>query len=1566
MGCKVKYLNSTGIMPREVKGVAALSSAFPSTWVMYLSLHCFPRNQDPMEIDAVLLMDDRVLILEIKDWNGDLTSSNSHWYIGKQRRQRSAVVMGEEKAKKLSTVIRSANTLAGAFYVDARVVLTGSANKSKLPQFELDRTLSLKEACSIADPVKRNALLTTRQIKLKKPYELEAEFDKVFYNTQLFQPLEADWAGYSIVEQNVFQHPNKFWADHVATRRDEDRLYAMVRVWSFNKLPVGLNSAETRRLVASRETNAFAYLEALGSPLTSENRVLREIATPDAEVSTNHFEVRQLRSGWYTLDRYLIRREDDLDLEDRKVIAATLLNLVSLLHKANVSHRDIGPRSVWIGSHTDLALTGFMSCQLPDKQTVVDWLSTLRGYAQSLPEDAAGLISSGRHRDVYATTFLVALILTGKTPPADDCEAFIASLPADLATLSDWFRRGLAHVATDRFSDASQLADTFSSLVEADNSNGFDASLLDRFETPTVPYTSWPVTGAHNVAGMKHTYSSTKENETLMVKVWMGVSRGRSVAFDCALFGLFSSVERLRDAPIAGLPYFTDFGLSPVGAFVVYRRAPGISLASATAISDGRSVEFALQVLAAVTALHDMGCAHGDISTNNVLIDFDSIQASLIDPFDVSPMGNGVLGTPDMLPKNWEYLDPFSIDRYCAIKIVCHILELEPAKTQLALKLKLQEELERPVIGSLELATSLLKQAESATNNAATCFELATEMELRGFRAGENYYIRRQNSADGARVFITSEAGQLVLEGFGTKLVNHYFRAVSFANLADESGSRQARPSVRLLVSRGPEKGFSELYSFLSGESLAGVALPATSTPNPSTSLDAASHWQRLIELEEESRVEIRVTHVIAQRDGAVICGFENLGKDFDFDDEEVVEAHLNNKRIGTVDFSASAFPSAIGLRIEKRRVMPGDYLKLAGHREQSSMERRSRAVKRILEGRSVIPNLINYFEPLGNVVSASHSLEISEQELSSYDLNQGQADAFRRVLTSGPVGLLQGPPGTGKTKFIASLVHWLVTKGNCRRVLIASQSHEAVNNAIDALLLLHKRKGDRPSLLRIGSKGITERIRPYHSTELRERYRVRFEAASRYRYLQLTNALGIDKVFAGKLFDLDRQVGVLARRLVSVQEALSEDGQQLAVDKEKNRVQIARVVEAYRVAFRAFEQRDPDPAVPIVEYDWLVDELTKKYPLISPADLRAARRALTLTNDWLSSLGSLGRNFEEFLAKTRSIVSATCVGVGQTRIRIDAQVFDWVIVDEAARCTSGELAVPLQMARRVLLVGDHLQLRPMIENEIIEQLQDTTQGATEEELRMSDFERAFDSPYGTLVGLRFTEQYRMDEAICAMVSKCFYEPKKIKLTTSPQRSPRLTRADVAIKWLVTPMVWIDTHKAANCADQRYVDETSFSNVGEVQTVMSILQKIAGDTGLLAKLSMHDDETPIGVICMYGEQKRMLESAWDRHPWDAKFRRMVRIDTVDGYQGKENEIVIVSLVRNNDKGRVGHAGEANRCNVSVSRARERLIIVGDATMWGARVPAASPMRRVFDYMRSDQVNSKLISAGDLE
>src|SRR3546814_20627489 len=95
---------------------------------------------------------------------------------------------------------------------------------------------------------------------------------------------------------------------------------------------------------------------------------------------------------------------------------------------------------------------------------------------------------------------------------------------------------------------------------------------------------------------------------------------------------------------------------------------------------------------------------------------------------------------------------------------------------------------------------------------------------------------------------------------------------------------------------------------------------------------------------------------------------------------------------------------------------------------------------------------------------------------------------------------------------------------------------------------------------------------------------------------------------------------------------------------------------------------------------------------------MAAARRLLVLSREWSDTLGVGHRNFEEFLAKTRTVIAGTCVGLGQSRIRLEAGSFDWVIVDEAARCTAGALAVPLPLGPRILLAGDPLQLPPLID----------------------------------------------------------------------------------------------------------------------------------------------------------------------------------------------------------------------------------------------------------------------------
>lgn len=290
---------------------------------------------------------------------------------------------------------------------------------------------------------------------------------------------------------------------------------------------------------------------------------------------------------------------------------------------------------------------------------------------------------------------------------------------------------------------------------------------------------------------------------------------------------------------------------------------------------------------------------------------------------------------------------------------------------------------------------------------------------------------------------------------------------------------------------------------------------------------------------------------------------------------------------------------------------------------------------------------------------------------------------------------------------------------------------------------------------------------------------------------------------------------------------------------------------------------------------------------------------------------------------------------------------------------------MPIQIAKRVLLVGDHLQLLPMMDDQMLRDLKEVEPDVSLEELARSDFERAFTSTYGQSIGVRLTEQYRMDSAICDLVSECFYEECGIRLVTSEARKSVLQPTDFGVPWLSKPLLWVDASSEHMNSEYRPDGETTIHNRTEVDAVIAVLEKLAADRALVTALAKLDDETPIGVICMYEGQKRQIELAWSRRPFDPKFKRLVRIDTVDSYQGKENAIVILSLVRSNPKGAPGHVGIPNRCNVAVSRAQERLIVVGDADMWARRVGPKSPMRRVFEHMQRNPGHATLLKASEV-
>ena len=149
-------------------------------------------------------------------------------------------------------------------------------------------------------------------------------------------------------------------------------------------------------------------------------------------------------------------------------------------------------------------------------------------------------------------------------------------------------------------------------------------------------------------------------------------------------------------------------------------------------------------------------------------------------------------------------------------------------------------------------------------------------------------------------------------------------------------------------------------------------------------------------------------------------------------------------------------------------------------------------------------------------------------------------------------------------------------------------------------------------------------------------------------------------------------------------------------------------------------------------------------------------------------------------------------------------------------------------------------------------------------------------------------------------------------------------------------VTWIDTSAAgAEATDRKDKGSTSTKNAFEAREVINVIRLITSKVDFMSALTSHsgEEEKPIGVICTYAEQKRLIQKLLSEQDWATGVRHLIKIDTVDSYQGKENRIIVLSLTRNNPWFKEGYLDEPERTNVALSRARDRLIIVGAAKMW---------------------------------
>jgi hypothetical protein len=1563
LGCRIRYLNSTGIPPSEAPALAALSAELPEHWLLYASFQYLPPRERPIDIDALIVMDDRVLLLEVKDWDGVLSCNGDVWLLDDKPRGRSAVHSVAYKARILGKVIREA--IPGFhFYVDSGVLMTGTARPTALPADEAARVFIVDQLETIVDPVRRTLLLERQPLRAKKAHTYEAEFDRLTRSGRRFKPKDIDWDGYRVVQENIFTHPKTVWSEHRAVLKQDSRHSAILRMWAFDRLSPHLNTPDNRLLIANRDIRAIGYLSAVRSKLIPDGRILEVIGGARSEILTHHFDLRRLPKGWLALPSYLERTRQDIGWDDRVTLVQTLLNAVAELHAKRIAHRDLGLRNIWVESTTRLAIAGFTSANLPDDHLPHDWLDELRAY--TLPPPIEVELQDDWQRDVYHVGLVARSILFHG---AEESGFSQSERPLGHVATADWLAKAVRVSGSVGFPTVVEMSDEFGQIADAEVSSVADHSALDAFETEINPVFEWPVE-LQISKGRRIVYeSSSARGEKIVVKIWPRVFRGGSAQSDLSLLRLFQGVKQLREAKSQGLPNFGPCGLSAMGAFVTHYKFAGTRIDECGPISPLAAARTASGVISAITTLNRAGLQHGNLDAKAVFVRIEGDQAFPIvgELFEAGEFGDESDAPAARLPANAEQLGGEHLDRFAAVSIALKLLSdaqddrLEDCRQRLSL------ELQRPAIETLDTVRDLLTELVASLERppvprvsigltaAAGAFPSDNgSYYARAYRFGRNL-TRYLVFGLGCRMNILwapNEVPEVEVTDIDFELMRRETdRCERFE--ANFEFRKSGAPEVQQLIDLLSDIRIDDSAQEISGEE-ALVEPPiaetiVTDSVQAPLRLDTSRFWKRSVELEQNLVPELVIASEMSLSSATWTAKYDISRGNFDFDPEDVVDVHVPNRkrRIGRLDVPGTD-GSQLAIKELEWNLRPGDVVHLVERLQQTSYDRRKRAVDRIIAGESPVKGLLEYFDTGGAAEPSMLGDPVETGDLDKYGLNAGQKLAFADIARHGPVGLLQGPPGTGKTKFIAAFVHWLATARKAERVLIASQSHEAVNNVIEAILRTFRAFGHRPNLLRIGSKSITAAVKPYHTASVRERYATSFSNSIRSRVSSLASSIGIDKDYAQASVDLDRQAGSLSRRFRYLLEEIGRGGHQ-SEDERRLNTSLRTVSRSFAAIMQNAgipEQLSGNPAALTLAFDNL-----RSSHDVPEGDALSMQRLLAISREWVEALSSSARNFEEFLAKTKTIVTGTCVGLGQTRVRIDQADFDWVIVDEAARCTPGELAVPVQLGKRVLLVGDHLQLKPMVDDFVTRELCREFSHAQIADIQRSEFERAFISSYGIDRGQILNEQYRMAPPICELVSDVFYKPKGVVLTTSPDRRGDAFFASPAVdKLLPSSVTWIDTSGQKSHVERPDLKNPwDIANLAEANTIVKLLKDIQNDQAFFAHLAGLGDDQPIGIICMYKEQRVLLERLLSQGDFVPEFREMIRLETVDSYQGKENAVVIVSLVRCNKKGNVGHVGSMNRCNVAMSRAKERLVIVAATRMW-RRVEKTSPMRQVLEYI----------------
>ncbi|MEY3773610.1 MAG: hypothetical protein RLZZ129_390 [Verrucomicrobiota bacterium] len=594
-----------------------------------------------------------------------------------------------------------------------------------------------------------------------------------------------------------------------------------------------------------------------------------------------------------------------------------------------------------------------------------------------------------------------------------------------------------------------------------------------------------------------------------------------------------------------------------------------------------------------------------------------------------------------------------------------------------------------------------------------------------------------------------------------------------------------------------------------------------------------------------------------------------------------------------------------------------------------------------------------------------------------SAHLDDNKKNVIQAALSSRDIFVAEGPPGTGKTTFIAELILQYLVRFPQKRILLTSQTHIAVDNAIERVAK------HRPDLriTRVGRREakVADTVQRYLLQNRLDEWRKRvYQQATDYLKRRAKQEgldvqaiqMGLD---AGLLVKAQKDFALAedseAERIVELAEinrllAEKDEDQNPTVDankatflnQERERLEddlgmlrktlkeraglLRKLRDGFKRVYPDYAELADKPVDEIIEWQ---DSLVG-----SSAAANRFRALFELNAEWIQRF-ALREDCEEAILMDSDLIAGTCIGIAGSDA--EGESYGLCILDEASKASFPEALVPLIRSEKWILVGDQKQLPPFVDAVLRDKQMVESKEIDPTVVRETLLARLSNRGIPAHARAMLYRQHRMVPGIGSLVSTVFYNGE-LENAGEPKVPPPIAQ------WLEQrPIVWHSTSKENDRSEQR-ANNGSWMNPLEAKWTRVLLDRL--EFFASAHAPKHGSGLPLEpikvvVLTGYSAQRSHLENALQSEP---RPHLDVEFHTVDAYQGREADVVVFSVTRSNRQGKAGFLAERERINVALSRARFGLCLVGDAE-YCRSLGGQSALSEVLEYIQSHPDSCRL-------